>query len=123
LTMVYLVARSTRGLGSCFEKLHGTTMMLSRGLGEARCLRRWLAAVADTRVAQAGGVELTGARSWVWEVRRGVEGSVAQPGWLHRRVHGARSGVDRRGRAGARAGVHRRVSHGRARGTLLLLLF
>jgi hypothetical protein len=81
--MVYLVARSTRGggwsmssegdpaapvrqgLGSCLEKLHGTTGKLSRGLGEVMCLREWLAAVVSARVAQAGGVELAGAKSWV----------------------------------------------------------
>jgi hypothetical protein len=81
LTMVYLVARSTRGgglpksskgdpaapmrqgLGSCFEKLHDTTVKLSRGSGEARCLRRWLAAVAGAQVARAGGIELVEAKS------------------------------------------------------------
>jgi hypothetical protein len=58
-----------QGLGSCLEKLHGSTWKLYRGSGEARCLRKWLAAVAGARVARAGGVELAGARSWVWEVR------------------------------------------------------
>jgi hypothetical protein len=79
--MVYLVARSTRGggwpksgegdpaapvrqsLGSCLAKLHGTTGKLSRGSGEARCLREWLATVVGTRVARASDVELTGAKS------------------------------------------------------------
>jgi hypothetical protein len=79
--MVYLVARSTRGggrpksgeggpaasmrqgLGSCLEKLDGTTVKLSRGSGEARCLRRWLAAVAGAQVARAGGIELARAKS------------------------------------------------------------
>jgi hypothetical protein len=102
-TMVYLVARSTRGggrpksgegdpaapvrqgLGSCLEKLQGSTGKLSRGSGEARCLREWLAAVAGARVARAGDIELAGAKSWVWEVRRGAEWSVARPGWLYRR--------------------------------------
>jgi hypothetical protein len=67
--MVYLVARSTcsggrpksgegdlaasvrQGLGSRLKKLHGFTGKLFRGSGEARCLREWLVAVADARVA------------------------------------------------------------------------
>jgi hypothetical protein len=47
------------------EKLHGSTGKLSRGSGETRCLRKWLATVAGDRVARAGGVELAGAKSWV----------------------------------------------------------
>jgi hypothetical protein len=123
-TMVYLVAWSTRGggrpksgegdpaapvrqgLGSCLEKLQGSMGKLSRGSGEARCLREWLAAVVGARVARAGDVELAGAKRWVWEVRRCAEWSVARPGWLYR--HGrAQLG------AGAWAGMHRRVSCGR----------
>ena len=83
LTMMYLVARSTRGggwlkfgegdsaallrqgLGYCLEKLHGSTVKLSRGSGEARSLRKWLAVVAGARVVRASGVELAGAKSWV----------------------------------------------------------
>jgi hypothetical protein len=79
--MVYLVARSTcgggrpksgegdpaapvrQGLGSCLENLHGSTGKLSRGSGEASCLREWLVAVAGARVARASGVELTRAKS------------------------------------------------------------
>jgi hypothetical protein len=41
------------------------TEELSRGSGEARDLREWRAMVAGARVAQAGGVELAGAKSWV----------------------------------------------------------
>ena len=79
--MVYLVARSTcgggrlksgegdpaapvrQGLGSCLKKLHGPMGKLSRGSGEAGCLREWLAMVAGTRVAQAGVAELARAKS------------------------------------------------------------
>jgi hypothetical protein len=96
--MVYLVARSTcgggrpksgegdpaapvrQGLSSRLKKLHGPTGKLSRGSGEARCLREWLAAVAGARVARAGGAELAGAKSWVGTVRTGAEWSVARPG-------------------------------------------
>jgi hypothetical protein len=66
-------------LGSRLEKLHGSTGKLSRGSGEARCLQEWLAAVAGARVAWAGDAELAGAKSWVWEVRRGVEGVRPRP--------------------------------------------
>jgi hypothetical protein len=53
------------GLGSCLEKLHGSTGKLSRGSGETRCLRKWLAAVAGAQVARAGDAELAGAKTWV----------------------------------------------------------
>jgi hypothetical protein len=113
LTMVYLVAWSTRGggwpkfgdgdpttpvrqgLGFRLEKLHGSTMKLSRGSSEARSLRKRLATVAGARVARAGGVELTGAKSWVWTARASAEWSVARPGWLYRCRRGAWLGVDR----------------------------
>jgi hypothetical protein len=96
--MVYLLAQSTCGggrpksgegdpaalvrqcLGSRLKKLHGTTGKLSRGSGEARCLREWLVAVASARVARAGGAELARAKSWVGTVRTGAELSVARPG-------------------------------------------
>jgi hypothetical protein len=96
--MVYLVARSTcgggrpksgegdpaapvrQGLGSRLQKLHGFTGKLSRGSGEARCLRKWLATVVGARVAQAGGAVLAGAKSWVGTVRASAEWSVARPG-------------------------------------------
>jgi hypothetical protein len=109
-TMVYLVARSTRGgrwpksgegdpaalvrqgLGSCLEKLHGSTGKLSRGSSMARCLQEWLATVAGARV---GGVELAGAKTWVWEVRRGAKGVRPRLHCSYRRGRGARSGVDR----------------------------
>jgi hypothetical protein len=107
--MVHLVARSTRGGGwpkssegdpaapvrQCLDsssgKLHSSTGKLSRGSGEARCLREWLAVVADARVARAGGVELAGAKSWVWEVRRGAEGVRPRLHCSYRRGRGARS--------------------------------
>jgi hypothetical protein len=98
-----LTAPVRQGLGSCLEKLHGTTRKLSRGSGEARCLRQRLAAVVGARVARAGGVELVGAKSWVWTVRASVEWSVARPGWLYKCWRSARSGTNRRGRAGWRA--------------------
>jgi hypothetical protein len=94
-----------QGLGSRLEKLHGSTGKLSRGSGETRCLRKWLAAVAGARV---GGIELAGAKSWVWRVRASVEWSVARPGWLYRRGRGARSGVDQRGCAGAHGSARAR---------------
>jgi hypothetical protein len=96
--MVYLVARSTRGggwpksgdgdpaapvmqgLDSRLKKLHDSTWNPSRGSGEARCLREWLATVAGVRVAQAGVAELAGAKSWVGIVRTSAEWSVACPG-------------------------------------------
>jgi hypothetical protein len=105
-----------QGLGSCLEKLHGSTGKLSRGSGETRCLRKWLAAMAGARVARAGGVELAGAKSWVWTVRASAEWSVTHLGWLYRRGRSARSCLDRRadarartarrGRAGWRAPAH-----------------
>jgi hypothetical protein len=52
-----------QGLGSRLKKLHGPTRKLSRGSGEARCLREWLAVVAGARVARADGAELTRAKS------------------------------------------------------------
>jgi hypothetical protein len=61
-----------QGLGSCLEKLHGSTGKLSRGSGETRCLRKWQTAVAGARVARVGGVELTRAKSGV--LRSGVSG-------------------------------------------------
>jgi hypothetical protein len=119
--MVYLVARSTRGggwpkygegdpaapvrqgLGCCLEKLHSSMGKLSRGSGEARCLQEWLAAVAGARVVLAGGVELAGAKSWVWEVRRGVEGVRPRLHCSYRNGRSARLGVDRCERVGWRA--------------------
>jgi hypothetical protein len=89
--MVYLVARSMcgggrpksgegdpaapvrQGLGSCLKKLHGFTGKLSRGSGEARYLRKWLAMVGDARVARAGGAELARAKSSVVMVRAVAE--------------------------------------------------
>jgi hypothetical protein len=59
--------------------------------------------VAGNRVARAGGVELARAKSWVWEVRQGAEGVRPRPHCSYRRGRGARSGVDRCGRAGWRA--------------------
>jgi hypothetical protein len=109
-----------QGLGSCLAKLHGSTGKLPRGSSETRCLQKWLAAVAGARVARVGGVELAGVKSWVWTVRASAEWSVACPGGfigagaVHGRVWTG---------ASVRAGVHQRVSRGRARGTLLLLLF
>jgi hypothetical protein len=82
--MVHLIARSTcgggrsmsgdsdltvpvrQGLNPCLEKLHGSSGKLSRGLGEARNLWKWLAMVADARVARAGGAELARAKDGVW---------------------------------------------------------
>jgi hypothetical protein len=55
------------------EKLHGSSGKLSRGSGEARGLWKWLAVVADARVARAGGAELTGANDGVWSARVSVE--------------------------------------------------
>jgi hypothetical protein len=60
-----LAAPVRQGFGFCLEKLHDSTGKLSRGSGEASCLQEWLAAVAGARVARAGGIELTGAKSWV----------------------------------------------------------
>jgi hypothetical protein len=100
--MVYLVARSTcgggrlksgegdpaapmrQGLGSRLKKLHGPMGKLSRGSGEAGCLREWLVAVSGARVARAGGAKLVGAKSWVGTGRIGAEWIVARPRWLYR---------------------------------------
>jgi hypothetical protein len=68
----------------------------------------------------AGHREVAGATGWIWEVGRGAEGVRPRPCCSYRHGHGARSVWTV---AGARAGMHRRVSHSRARGTLLLLLF
>jgi hypothetical protein len=59
-------------------------------------------------VARAGGVELAGAKSWVWIVRASAEWSVVCPGWLYRRGHGTRSGVDRHGRVGVHGSAQAR---------------
>jgi hypothetical protein len=88
--MVHLVARSTcgggrpksgdgdlavpvrQGLDPCFEKLHGSTGILSRGSGEARGLWKWLAVMAGAQVARACGAELAGvlhARGWSLRAR------------------------------------------------------
>jgi hypothetical protein len=89
--MVHLVARSTsdggrpkssdgdpaapvrQGLDSCLKKLHGSTEKLSKGLGDARGIWEWLAAMVGVRVARAGGAELAGAKNWVKIVRASVE--------------------------------------------------
>jgi hypothetical protein len=89
--MVHLVARSTcgggrpkfgdgdptapvrQGLDPCLKKFHGSTGKLSRGSGEARGLRGWLAAMAGIRVAQAGGAELARAKNWVGTMWASVE--------------------------------------------------
>jgi hypothetical protein len=98
-----------QGLGSCLEKLHGSTGKLSRGSGETRCIWKWLAVVAGARVARAGGVDLAGAKSLVWTVRASKEWSVARPGGFigAGTVHGrawtgtrARARTARRGRVG-----------------------
>ena len=89
--MVHLTARSTcgggwpksgdgdlavpvrQGLDPCLEKLYGSSGKLSRGSGEARDLWKWLATVADARVARAGGAEFVGAKDMVWSARVSVE--------------------------------------------------
>jgi hypothetical protein len=78
--MAYQMARFTRGggrvksnegdsvspvrqcLGSSLEKLHRVSGKLSKGSVEAEGLWKWLATVADARVARAGGAELAGAK-------------------------------------------------------------
>jgi hypothetical protein len=71
-----------------------------------------LAGVAGAQVAQAGGVELAGTKSWIWTVRASAEWSVAHSGWLYRSGRGARSGMDQRGRAGlACTGASATVEH------------
>jgi hypothetical protein len=62
-----------QGLDSFLEKLHGSSGMLSKGSVEAEGLWKWLATVAGTRVAQAGGAELAGAKGGVWPARVSAE--------------------------------------------------
>ena len=89
--MAHRIARSTRGCGrpkssdndlavlvrqgldSCLEKLHGSSGKLSKGSVEAEGLWKWLAMVAGTRVARAGGVELAGDKGGVWPARVSAE--------------------------------------------------
>jgi hypothetical protein len=55
------------------EKLHGSSGKLSKGSVEAEGLWKWLAAVAGTRVARAGGAELAGAKDDVWPAKVSAE--------------------------------------------------
>jgi hypothetical protein len=89
--MVHLVASSTNGGGrpkSCnvdpaapvrqgldpyLKKLHYSTTKLSRGLGEARGLQGWLAAMTGVQVARVGGAEFAGGKNWVGIVRASAE--------------------------------------------------
>jgi hypothetical protein len=102
--MVHLVARSTcgggrlksgdgdlavmvrQGLDPCLEKLHGSTGKLSRGSGATMGLWKRLVAMACTRVARAGGVELAGAKDGVGTAGVSVEWSVARPGLVFKGV-------------------------------------
>jgi hypothetical protein len=71
--MAHRIARSTRGLDSCLEKLHDSLGKLSKGLVEAEGLWKWLATVAGARVARASGAELAGAKVGVWPARVSAE--------------------------------------------------
>jgi hypothetical protein len=51
----------------------------------------------------AGRGEVAGATGWLWGVRRGAEGVRSRPCCSYRHGRGARSGMDRCGRAGRRA--------------------
>jgi hypothetical protein len=62
-----------QGFDSRLEKLHGSLGKLSKGSVEAEGLWKWLAAVAGTRVAQAGDTELAGAKGGVWPAKVSVE--------------------------------------------------
>jgi hypothetical protein len=62
-----------QGFDSCLEKLHGSSGKLSKGSVEAEGLWKWLAAVAGTRLAQAGGAELTRAKGGVWPAKVSAE--------------------------------------------------
>jgi hypothetical protein len=62
-----------QGFDHCLEKLHGSSGKLSKGSVEAEGLWKWLDTVAGTRVARAGGAELTGAKGGVWPAKVSAE--------------------------------------------------
>jgi hypothetical protein len=57
-------------------------------------------------VVLAGRGEVAGAVGWLWEAGSGAEGVRSKPCCSYRHGRGARSGVDRCGRAGWRAPAH-----------------
>jgi hypothetical protein len=89
--MAHRIARSTRGGGRpksgdddlvvpvrqgfdpCLEKLHVSSGKLSKGSVEAEGLWKWVVAMADARVARAGGTELAGANGGVWPAKVSAE--------------------------------------------------
>jgi hypothetical protein len=97
----------TRVLGSSLSKLHGLSRKLSEGLDRTEEDGKGAGHGGCSRVALAGRGEVTGAKGWLGQVRRGTEeatGKAAEHwGGLYSRGAGVVTGGRRRAGVRARA--------------------
>jgi hypothetical protein len=91
----------TRVLGSSLSKLHGLTRKLPEGLDRTEEDGKGAGHGGCSRVALAGRVEVTGAKGWLGQVRRGTEEATGKTAehW------GGRGHRRPRARGGSRMGV------------------